>query len=312
MEQEKVLTVRNLKEKFDLEHIVGDDNSLNRPINVADVNRPGLELAGFYEFSQHQRIIILGDKEDAYLKTLSDNQLKKRLNFITGPNTPAIIISRGNEINPRLEKMCKRKNFPVLRSNKRTANLVIDVITFLDEELAPNTNIHGGLLSIFGKGVLIKGESGMGKSEVALELIRKGHVLIADDRVDVTNVHNRILGKAPDILKGMLEIRGVGIIDVSRMYGASCIKESAEIELIVELQKWDDQKEYARAGVEDKIYENILGVNIPKVIIPVREGRSMGVIVESAVTNFTLCQLGFDSSKEFENRIINFIVSKNK
>ena len=181
----------------------------------------------------------------------------------------------------------------------------------MDEKLASSQCLHGGLLSIYGKGVLIRGESGMGKSEIALELIKRGHLLVADDRVDCYRIHNKIVGKAPELLSGMLEIRGIGIINVARMFGVSSVLPKTQVDFQVNLEMWKPDQDYDRVGIEEKKHENILGVDIPKIVVPVREGRSMAVIIESAVTNYMLSEMGMDSAKEFEQRVLDYI-EKNK
>lgn len=307
MEETKFITVRCVKEYFNFEQITGTDASLNRPIEIADTNRPGLELAGYFDHSQAKRLVILGDKEMAYIGTLSEKKQRKSFNFITDEKTPAIIISKHHECPIILKRIAKRKNFPVFISNSPTSRLIVDIVAFLDEQLATSDCLHGGLINIYGKGVLIRGESGMGKSEIALELIKRGHLLVADDRVDCYRIHNKIIGKAPELLSAMLEIRGIGIINVQRMFGISSVIPKSEVSLEICLEKWQDNADYDRVGIEDKKYDSILGVDVPKIIIPVREGRSMAVIIESAVTNFILSEMGMDSAKEFEQRVLDYI-----
>ena len=305
------LKVKDLVNYFDFEIIEGSEQSLERPIVIADTNRPGLELAGFFDFSQSKRVVILGDKEIAYIETMDERSQRISFDFITNEVTPAIIISKSHMCPPILKEIAKEKDFPLLRSMSETYRLIIDVVTFLDEKLAPAASRHGGLLSIYGKGGMISGESGMGKSEIALELIKRGHLLVADDRVDCSRIHNKIVGRAPTILREMLEIRGIGIINVSRMFGASSVLDKVEVSLVVQLEQWHPDNDYDRVGIEDKKFETILGVDIPKIILPVKEGRSMAVIIESAVTNFTLSEMGMDSAKEFEQRVLDFIAKNN-
>lgn len=311
MEEITSVSVKALLEAFDFEQITGDEESLNRQIVMADTNRPGLELAGFFENSQVKRLIVLGDKEIAYISTMSVQKQRKAFDFITNDITPAIIITKGHECPDVLKRCAKRKNFPVLSSDSATTRLIVDLVAFLDEKLANSQCLHGGLLSIYGKGVLIRGESGMGKSEIALELIKRGHLLVADDRVDCYRIHNKIVGKAPELLSGMLEIRGIGIINVARMFGVSSVLPKTQVDFQVNLEMWKPDQDYDRVGIEEKKHENILGVDIPKIVVPVREGRSMAVIIESAVTNYMLSEMGMDSAKEFEQRVLDYI-EKNK
>lgn len=311
MEEITSVSVKALVEAFDFEQITGDEESLNRQIVMADTNRPGLELAGFFENSQVKRLVVLGDKEIAYISTMSVQKQRKAFDFITNEITPAIIITKGHKCPDVLKRCAKRKNFPVLSSESATTRLIVDLVAFLDEKLASSQCLHGGLLSIYGKGVLIRGESGMGKSEIALELIKRGHLLVADDRVDCYRIHNKIVGKAPELLSGMLEIRGIGIINVARMFGVSSVLPKTQVDFQVSLEMWKPDQDYDRVGIEEKKHENILGVDIPKIVVPVREGRSMAVIIESAVTNYMLSEMGMDSAKEFEQRVLDYI-EKNK
>lgn len=311
MEEQNIVKVRTLVENFDFIQITGDDASLERPIVIADTNRPGLELAGYFENSQQKRLVILGDKEIAYIATMSVHKQRKSFDFITNEQTPAIIVTKGHKCPDVLKRYAKRKNFPIFLSSSPTYRLIVDIVAFLDKQLATSMCIHGGLLSIYGKGVLIRGESGMGKSEIALELIKRGHLLVADDRVDCYRIHNKIVGKAPELLREMLEIRGIGVINVSRMFGVSSVLPKAEINFQVNLEPWKADQDYDRVGIEEKKHENILGIDIPKIVVPVREGRSMAVIIESAVTNYMLSVMGMDSAKEFEQRVLDYI-EKNK
>ena len=311
MEEITSVSVKALVEAFDFEQITGDEESLNRQIVMADTNRPGLELAGFFENSQVKRLVVLVDKEIAYISTMSVQKQRRAFDFITNEITPAIIITKGHKCPDVLKRCAKRKNFPVLSSESATTRLIVDLVAFLDEKLASSQCLHGGLLSIYGKGVLIRGESGMGKSEIALELIKRGHLLVADDRVDCYRIHNKIVGKAPELLSGMLEIRGIGIINVARMFGVSSVLPKTQVDFQVNLEMWKPDQDYDRVGIEEKKHENILGVDIPKIVVPVREGRSMAVIIESAVTNYMLSEMGMDSAKEFEQRVLDYI-EKNK
>lgn len=304
---DKPVTVRQLMEQFNYEQITGDEKALEREIRIADTNRPGLELTGYYQFSQRKRCVILGIKEMGYINEIGEENLTANFDFLTQEKTPCIIITKDLECPKLLFDIASRKNFPILKTKEITSKAIVDIVSYLDECLAETTNLHGGLLQIYGKGILITGESGMGKSEIALELIKKGHLLVADDRVDCCLIHKQIIGKSPEILKGMIELRGVGIINIEKMYGVASVLDKSKIDLIIHLEPWSKDKEYDRVGIEDKKYQEILGVKIPKLVIPVREGRSMAVIIESAVTNYVLSSMGQDSAKDFEQRVLNLI-----
>lgn len=304
------VTVKDLCEYFGFERLVGDDDAMQRVITTVDTNRPGLELAGYFDYTQPARIVILGEKEIHYIRFMDEISQIKSFEFLTKEETPMILITKKMDCPEVLGRVAKRKNFPVLRSIQNTSRVITNIVAYLDEKLAESDCFHGVLLNMYGKGVMLRGESGIGKSEVSLELIRRGHQLVADDRVDCYQVHNSIIGKAPEMLEGFLEIRGIGIIDVARMFGANTILPKANIDVVIELVHWDAEADYDRVGIETMKYEAILGVEIPKIVLPVREGRSMGIVIESAVANIVLKDKGFDSAKIFEQRVLDYIESK--
>lgn len=307
MEERGHCKVRQFVEAFDFEQVSGDDRSLERLIKVPNTNRPGLELSGFYDHVEPKRVVIIGNKETAYIERVSSQVLYERFDRITSPQTPLILITAGNQVPKELIEVANRKNFPVFKTKMPSSEVMVEIVTYLDEVLAPRTNVHGVLMNVFGKGVLIIGDSGMGKSEVALDLILRGHSLIADDRVDVTRIKHTIVGAAPELLRGMLEIRGIGIIDVMHMFGVRSYLEKEEINFVVELRKWDDNEQYLRAGIEEQTYFNILGLDIPLLVFPVKEGRNLAVLVESAVQDFMLKEHGINSAKLFDQRVLDFI-----
>lgn len=312
LEFEGRVTIKEILDHFGYEHLVGNADSLKRWVVVPDVNRPGLELTGFFEHTEPRRILIIGAKEESYLATLDEKTQRIRFENILDGFTPGLILTMNRECPKVLKEVAEKRNFPVMRSPQPTFRVMTDLITFLDSKLAPQDTIHGVLLSVYGKGVLIVGESGMGKSEIALELIRRGHVLVADDRVDVARIHNRITGHAPELLEGMLEIRGLGVIDVAKMFGGASLLEDSEIHLVIHLEKYVKGKAYNRIGTQEELFYPILDLNIPMVTLPVREGRSMGVLIEAVVTNFRLKEQGINSSKEFEQRVYDYIERQNK
>ena len=259
---EKKVTVRDLMNQLGYVCITGDQEALNREIKVPDANRPGLELTGYYLHSQRERVIILGNKEMGFIHGMSNEAQYSSFDFLTQKETPCIIITRDFECPIRLKEIAQRKNFPILLSKDKTSRTMVEIITYLDGELAPVKSLHGVFVQIFGKGVLITGESGMGKSEIALELIKKGHLLVADDRVDCALIHKQIIGQAPEILKQMLEIRGVGIINVSKMFGVASVLEKATVDLNIHIEPWSSEKEYDRLGVEIKKFTEILQITL--------------------------------------------------
>ena len=302
--------IKDFKDHFDFQQITGNEQSLERWIIVPDVNRPGLELAGFFDHTEPRRVVILGHKEMAYISILSEELQWQRFDQLLDGWTPAIVIAHGLDCPPILREVAIRKNFPIFVSNTQTSQIMIDIITYLDEQLSPVEYVHGVLIQVHGKGVLITGASGMGKSEIALELIRDGHILIADDRVDVKRTHGQLIGQAPELLAGMIEIRGIGIMNITQMFGASSTMSKSNIDFVIELEPWNDATDYLRAGIEPTEPYSILGLEVPKLIFPVREGRNMAMLVESAVIDFTLKNRGFDSSKEFEQKVYNLLLEK--
>jgi HPr kinase/phosphorylase len=303
--------IRDFKEHFNFEQITGNEQSLERWIIVPDVNRPGLELAGFYDHTEPRRVVIMGLKEMAYVNQMKEEDQWERFEMLTDGWTPAIIIAHDLPCPPILNELANRKNFPIFVSSLSTSQLLIDTVTYLDEALSPVEYVHGVLVNVHGKGVLVTGDSGMGKSEIALELIRNGHILIADDRVDVKRTHGQLIGHAPELLSGMLEIRGIGIMNAAQMFGASAVMSRSVIDFVINLESWDDQKDYLRIGIEETEPYSILGIQVPRLVFPVKEGRNMAMLVESAVIDFTLKRRGFDSSKDFEERVYNMIKKKN-
>ena len=303
--------VRLIKEHFNLEQVCGDEASLDRQVSVPNTNRPGLELAGFYAHAEPKRIVIIGNKETAYLKTLDREIQILRFTQLCADETPLVLITGGNPVPNALVEVAAKVNLAVFVTHEKSSSIMVGLVTYLDEVLAIRDNVHGVLMNVFGKGVLIIGESGMGKSEVALELILRGHALIADDRVDISRVKDAIWGTAPYLLKGMLEIRGIGIIDTMQMFGVNAYLEQKEIDFVVEFRKWDDKAEYLRVGIEEQAYFPALGLDIPRLVFPVKEGRNLSVLVESAVRDFMMKQRGINSAKLFDQRVIEYIELQN-
>ena len=299
---DKKVTVREIMEFFSLEQLTGNKSALERWTVVPDINRPGFELCGFFKPTEPRRIVVMGNKEAQFIQQMSEKDQRERYPMLTDGLTPCIIITKNNDLPPILKEIADANNFPVLRTSMETFRLVTDIITYLDERLAPEATLSGVLMNVYGSGVLLTGESGMGKSETALDLIRDHQVLIADDRVDVQHIHNKVIGHAPDIIKGLLEIRGIGIIDVEKMFGASALGDSVEIELVIKLVPYERNAEYNRIGDETMRYTKILDVLVPTFVIPITAGRNVSVLVESAVTNFRLQKAGFSSSEEIRNR----------
>ncbi len=306
------LKVKKLVKYFDFKQICGDKESLNRIIIAPELNRPGLDLAGYYTNSEAKRVLIIGEKEDTYMKGLDYATAIDRAEHILSDETPCLILSDNRECPKAILEVAKKRNFPILVSEYKSSRLMVNLMAYLDEKLALTDNVHGVLLNVYGIGVLIIGESGMGKSEITLELIQKGHILVADDRVDVARIHNHIVGTAPEVLRGMLEIRGIGIIDVEKMFGVTSVLNKETINMVISLKRYEQGQVFDRVGIEEQKYYRVLDIDIPLTVLPVSVGRSMSTLVESAVRNYTLKAKGFDSAKEFEKRVIDNILKQSE
>lgn len=303
----KKVTVKDLQEYFGYRIICGDEGSLNREIVDQNVNRPGLELSGYFDGPAYHRFILLGEKEIDYISKMTEERQRVVFDYITNERIPGILISRDLPCPQILKEIAMNKNFPIFSSFAPTSSLLVEIISYLEGFFAKRESYHGTLIKVNGHGVLLTGESGMGKSEIALELVKKGHVLIADDRVDICRLHNKIYGQAPDILKNMLEIRGIGIINVESMFGVMATDQDAEVECVIQLETWSADKEFDRLGLMNQQVETFFGIDVPKVKVPVSEGRSIAPIIEAVVSNMILRQKGKDSFKEFEKRLTDLI-----
>ena len=307
----KSIKLKDLIKEPAFVRITGDEESMEREIFVAEMNRPGFELAGFFKHTDFRRLILFGEKEIAFVEEMSEESQLACFSKLVNDETPCIIIAKGYPCPEILKTIAIKRNFPIFESKQATGRISIEISATLDEELAAETLIHGVFLNIYGKGVVIKGDSGIGKSEIALELIKRGHLLIADDAIELYHIGHGIVGKAPLVLKNLLEIRGIGVIDVSKMFGVASILPKDNVEMIIQLERWLPSKEYTRIGMEeDEVTEEILSVRIPKIVVPVTGGRSMSAIIEAAVMNMQLKDSGYDSSQEFVNRILDNIKNK--
>lgn len=281
----------------------GEDYLEHRVVSVSDISRPGLELTGYFDFYPKERIQLLGKTEISYSTHLDHDLRTKVFRRMATDITPCFVISRGLPIPSELLEAAEQAKVPVLTSNMPTTQLTSVLMQYLDEHLAPRKSIHGVLVEIYGMGVLIMGNSGVGKSETALDLIKRGHRLIADDRVDVYQKDDKtVVGEAPVILKHLMEIRGIGIIDIMSLFGAGAVKEKSEIQLVINLQNWDPKENYDRLGIAEK-YINIFDVAVPQLTVPVKVGRNLAIIIEVAAMNFRAKKMGYDASEKFERNL---------
>ncbi|SHE95222.1 Hpr(Ser) kinase/phosphatase [Seinonella peptonophila] len=298
----KKVTVKDLVKEFSLE-VMTDWNQLHRPIEVSDLHRPGLEMAGFFTYHPVERIQLLGRTELTFLQGLDEQTRANRLMEFCHPDIPCIIITRKLEIPRELINGAKKSRVPVLRTSQATTRFGSRVTNYLEYNLAPSTTLHGVLIDVYGVGVLLMGSSGIGKSETALELVKRGHRLIADDAVEIYQYdENSLVGTAPKLIRYLLEIRGVGIINVMTLFGAGAVRDRKRISLVIQLEAWQEQQHYDRLGLDEENY-TIIETEIPKLTIPVRPGRNLAVIIEVAAMNFRLKRLGFHAAQQFVQQL---------
>ena len=301
------VTVKMLVDKVKLKVIYGTKELLEKPITTADISRPGLEMTGYFDYYSPERIQLVGMKEWSYLNTMTDYNRYSVFSTMFKKETPAIIVARGLEIPKEMLQAAKENGVCVLQSHNGTSTLSGEMSWYLNAQLAERTSVHGVLVDIYGMGVLIQGDSGIGKSETGLELVKRGHRLVADDRVDVYAKDEETLwGEPAEILRHLLEIRGVGIIDVMSLYGASAVRNSSQVQLAIYLENFEKGKIFDRLGNGNEEIE-LQGVKIPCVRIPVKTGRNVSIVIEAAAMNYRAKQMGFDATKTFEDRLTKLI-----
>ena len=271
-------------------------------IEASDMNRPGLQLSGFWEHFAYERPQILGLVETSYMRSLEPAIRRERLERFVSYDLPCIIICRHLAGMDDLIDMARARSIPVYRSDSDTTQLIVELIYYLNGALAPSTRMHGVLVEIYGVGVLITGNSGVGKSEAALELVKRGHRLVADDAVDIRRVSaGRLVGQAPEMVRNFMEIRGIGIINVATLFGIGSVMQSKSIDMVVHLEHWQQDKEYDRLGLTDET-RKILDVDVPWLLMPIRPGRNLAVVLEVAARNLRLKQQGYSAAKDLEQR----------
>jgi len=298
----KLISLQKLIQDLDLEVICLSDKP-DIEITKSEVNRLGLQLTGFFQKFVGERIQIIGGAEWEFLLSLDEETRQKRLDMVCEYPIPALIICRDLEVFPEITKAARKHNRTVLRTDLTTTKFMDKLIDYIADVLAPQVIMHGVLVEVYGYGVLLIGKSGVGKSETALELIERGHRLVADDSVIIKKIDDGIIkGTSPELIRHYMEIRGIGIIDIERLYGVSAVKRWEAIDLVAELELWDKDKEYDRVGLDEQHIE-ILDVKVPKVTIPVRPGRNLAMIVEVAARNSRQKQFGHNSARELDNKL---------
>jgi len=297
---------KDVMDKFKLELISGEEG-INRPITMSDLSRPGLEMAGYFTYYPKERVQLLGKTEITFFEKLPEEEKKQRMLSLCTEITPAIILSRDLPIPPELVEASEENGVPVLRSPLKTTRLTSRLTNFLESQLAPTTAIHGVLVDVYGVGVLIIGKSGVGKSETALELVKRGHRLVADDCVEIRQEdQDTLIGSAPELIEHLLEIRGLGIINVMTLFGAGAVRSFKRITLVMSLELWEQGKQYDRLGLEEDTMK-IIDTDVPKLTIPVRPGRNLAVIIEVAAMNFRLKRMGLNAAEQFTHKLADVI-----
>ncbi len=291
--------------EFKLEEIyVPNENTL---IETTDVNRPGLQIAGFFDYFDPRRIQVLGMVENTYLAGMTSEERYKSIDNFFSRKIPVAIVTREMEIFPEMMEIAKKYEINILRTALGTSSFMSALIAFLNVELAPRITRHGVLVEVYGEGVLILGESGVGKSEAAVELMKRGHRLVADDAVEIRRVSSKALvGSSPEIIRHFIEMRGIGIIDVKKIFGMGAVKDTEKIDLVIQLEVWQKGKQYDRLGLVDN-YTEILGINVPSLTIPIRPGRNLAVIFEIAAMNNRQRRMGYNAAEELNNRLMEHI-----
>ena len=304
MEKAARLPLNKLIEYFQLEVLYAPQNMESVVITKSDINRPGLQMVGFSKLFDRTRIQIMGKEEFAFLEEFPTEEREKKLESFFELCFPVLVITRGQQIFPKMMELAEKYQIPLVRTELGTSQFMSMVIRYLNVQLAPCRTRHGVLCEIYGEGILIMGESGVGKSEAAIELVKRGHRLVADDAVEIKKISDSTLvGSSPDIIRHFVEVRGIGIIDIKEIFGMGAIKDEQTIDMVIHLEPWDKNKQYDRLGMVDE-YTNIMGINIPSLTVPVKLGRNIAVIVEVAAMNNRQKKMGYNAAVELNNRLM--------
>ena len=305
------ITVQQMVDEMPYLSVVSGEQFLDREIYVMDVSRPALELTGYFDYYPQNRIQLFGATEISFINRMTVEEKTIIIKKLCQPEVPAFLVSRGLDIPEEMIQYATEKEIPVILSNRNTTRLNANVMNFLEEHLAERDSQHGVLVEIYGMGVMITGESGIGKSETALELIERGHRLVADDRVELYMMdESRIIGEAPEILRHLIEIRGVGVIDIMNMFGVGSVRDRTVVDIVINLKHWDNEGNFDRLGnkMESRRFFN---VDVPLLNIPVRVGRNLATIIEVAAMNVRAKELGYDATAQFESNLSR-LIEKNK
>lgn len=297
------VTIKELIKDLNLENFTPDIDTESIILKHPDINRPALQLAGFFDHFDSERVQIIGNVENAFIQTLNDEKRKETYDKLLSYKVPCVLYARGIKPDEDMISYCVHYGVPCLGTEQSTTYITSELVRWLNVQLAPVISIHGVLVDVYGEGVLITGDSGIGKSEAALELVKRGHRLVSDDVVEIRKVSQQTLvGTAPDITKHFIELRGIGIIDVKALFGVLSVKDTQSIDLVIQLEDWVKNKDYDRLGLEDN-YIEYLGNKVVCHVLPVRPGRNLAIIVETAAVNHRQKQMGYNAAQELYNRV---------
>ena len=304
MSKTYTIPLSKIVEDFHLEIVVKPENFDDIQISSPEVNRPGLALAGFYEVFEPERIQLIGKAETKYLNSIEPSTKRVMLQKLVDATPVAIIYTTDLPIDVAVVERATQKGVPILRTKLKTSEIMASLISALNNYLAPRITHHGCVVEVYGEGILLLGNSGIGKSETTIELIKRGHRLIADDAVEIKRVSDKTLvGSAPDLIKHYVELRGIGIVDVRRLFGMGAVKETEKINLVIQLENWVEGKMYDRLGMDEETID-ILGLQVPSITIPVRPGRNLAIILEVAAMNNRQKRMGYNTAEEFNNNLL--------
>ena len=290
-------------DKFHLQVLYGPEGYRERKITIEDVNRPGLQLTGFFDYFDRERMQLIGLVEISYLEGIAPEKRAAVFNTLFSYHTPAVIFARGLKPYPECMTMAKKHQQVILSTEENTATIMSMLIAYLRTALSPTITRHGELVEVYGEGVLLSGESGVGKSETAIELVKRGHRLIADDAVEIRHTPNGgLVGTAPELIRHYIELRGIGVVDVRRLFGMSAVKFDCAIDMMIQLENWQEGKVYDRLGADEQ-FTSVLDVKIPTLTIPVKPGRNLAVIIEVAAMNNRNKKMGFNAAMEFSQQV---------
>ena len=300
-----------MRVEFKLEVMFEPDNIDNIEVSNNEVNRPSLQIAGFFEYYDNSRIQVIGRVEISYLNQMDDRMREASLRALFEKGMPAMVIARDIEPPEEVTELVKEYNIPLYRTHLSTSRFLSAVIAYLNIQLAPRITMHGVLVEVYGEGVLLLGDSGVGKSETAIELVKRGHRLVADDAVEIKRVSDTTLvGTAPSIIRHFVELRGIGIVDVKMIFGMGSIKETEKIDMIINLEQWKEKKQYDRLGLNTE-YNTILGIDVPALTLPVKPGRNLAVVVEVAAMNHRQKKMGYNAAEALNQRLISEMEENN-